>query len=120
MTNAQVLEAVNMHVGNFVTTLSVYLTLTFAYLTVIYLVGERLSKVQLVIVSCLYVVWAAVFSAGAITHLISHDSLIATYPHVFTSFMWHLPWATLGTVIVLLGSLASLFFAYDVRKKGSI
>jgi hypothetical protein len=116
MSDAEILEILNLHVSNVISAFGIYLSLTFAYLTAIYLIGVKLTKLQVIPLAFLYIIWAAAFAAAGITHLTSQDLLIAQNPDLFSSFMWRLPWTYIGTAISLLGTLICIYFTYDVRR----
>ena len=54
MTEAEALELIPLYVDIAVTSFSVYITITFAYFTLSYLIGAKLSIFQAIAVSSLY------------------------------------------------------------------
>ena len=55
MTEPEVMEMVNLYANNSMGCFSLWVSFTFAYLTVAYLIGDKLSSIQLYIISSLYV-----------------------------------------------------------------
>ena len=53
MSEAEVLELINMHTSNAFSGFAVFLTLLFGYMTVAYVVGARLTKFQVVLITLL-------------------------------------------------------------------
>jgi len=64
MTEAEIINSMTEYFGLNAEMLSIYLTVTSGYLIVAYLVGNKLTRFQLVIISGLYVIFA-----GATTYL---------------------------------------------------
>lgn len=117
MNEIDFVEALNLHASNAMNAFTIFITLTFSYLTVVYIVGTKLLKVQLVLLSLLYFFWAVAFVLVAITHLQSLEALVAEYPDFIRSRGWYVPWSYLGSTITLGGILISGYFVYNVRKK---
>ena len=95
-----------------------WVSVTFAYLTVAYLVGGSLSRFQCFTVSALYIVSTTVFGLSAQGYVESwrllHDRVNTVFNDVYVfekvSFYGE------GAAIFLLGgTLVSLYFMYDVR-----
>ena len=59
MTEAELIESMTEYFGLNAEMLSIYLTVTSGYLIVAYLVGGKLTRSQLVIISGLYIMFAA-------------------------------------------------------------
>ena len=79
MTAAEVIESLNLHAANSMDAYAIFVTFTFGYLTVAFFAGNRLSMSQVLIVSILYVVSAAVFSVVSLLHLDSLEVLVSNY-----------------------------------------
>jgi hypothetical protein len=97
--------------------MSVWISITFAYLTVAYLVGNSLSRFQYLAVTALYIVLALHISTATVTwvktwealHLrestILDEVVISNYPYTYTAI-----------AVFLFGTALSLYFMYNVRK----
>ena len=109
------IEAINLHASNAMNAFTIYITSTFAFLSVIYIVGRKLLKVQLVLLSLLYFFWAVAFALVAITHLQSLGSLVIEYPDLVRTRAWNIPWAYFSATITVAGILISGYFVYSVR-----
>ena len=111
------IEATGMYYGLTVEVLSVYLTVTSGFLVVAYLVGEKLTKSQTLIISTLYIGMASLAAYGATVwtlrgvffayQQVAIDSSIPIYATRI------LP---IGVGIFLFGGIfASMKFMWDVR-----
>ena len=116
MTEAEVIEMLNLHAANAMNGFTIYISFTFGFLTVAYLAGAKLSRVQVAIISSLYFLAAGTFFLTTITHAQSFEALVAKYPDFIYSIFWHVPWTVLATIVQAGGILASLYFLYDSRK----
>lgn len=119
MSEIDFVEARNLHASNAMNAFTIFITLTFSYLTVVYIVGTKLLKVQLVLLSLLYFFWAIAFVLVAITHLQSLEAFLEEYPDFVRSRVWSLPWTYFGSTITLGGILISGYFVYNVRRNSS-
>ena len=101
------------------TFMGMWFSLTFAYLTVAYLVGRTLSPFQCSAISALYVVGSAIFGASGIGYsdawlqLRERESSIIDNVWVFTKLQGYLEGAI---IIVVAGTVVSLYFMYDTRR----
>ena len=119
MTEPEVMEMVNLYAGNALTSYTLWVSFTFAYLTVAYLVGTKLTNIQLLIASSLYVITGTAFTLSAITHTESFAALIYKYPDFRPTELWLLPWSLFTWIILGGGMIASLYFMWDVRNSKS-
>ena len=94
----------------------IYISLTFAFLTSVYLIGAKLSRTQMVMVSSLYLAWSIAFSLVAIVHLIAFDSLFEEYTEFARSKLWFFPWTEFATFVLVGGIVISGYFVFDVRR----
>ena len=115
MTEPEVMEMVNLYASNSMGCFSLWVSFTFAYLTVAYLVGNKLSKTQLYIISTLYVISGGAFAIAAVTYTESFSALNAVYPEFVPTDLWRFPWTLASSLMLAGGMLASLFFMWDVR-----
>jgi hypothetical protein len=100
------------------TYISMWVTATFAYLTVAYLVGRDLSGFQSVAVSGLYIASASLFAIAAVGHAEAWVSLAGrvqtTYDTITASQIFPI-WTLILSLFFLAGTLVSLYFMYNVR-----
>jgi hypothetical protein len=115
MTEPEVMEMVNLYAGNGLTSYTIWVSFTFAYLTVAYLVGAKLTNIQHFIVSSLYVITGTVFTLSAVTHTESFGALIYRYPDFRPTELWLVPWTLFTSIILGGGMIASLYFMWDIR-----
>jgi hypothetical protein len=117
MTEAEVVEMLNTHASNAMNGFTIYLTLTFAYLTAIYLIGAKLSRLQIGFVSLLYIVWAIAFSLVSISHLQAFESVVDQYPEFMRSPMFFMQWVYFGISVTVGGLLICIGFTYSTRRQ---
>lgn len=120
MTEAETISALNEISEVIATNASLWASFTFGYLTVSYFLGASLTRFQCLMISVLYFVVAAFFGSAVVGHVmvwhVVRTSRETLYDHVFfmggqTGWVW-------GSVIFLFfGTLASLYFMYNVRKE---
>jgi hypothetical protein len=115
MSEPEVMEMVNLYAGNAMSSFSLWVSFTFAYLTVAYLVGAKLSNIQVYIVSSLYCFSGGAFALSAVTYTQSFTTLTFTYPEFNPTDLWLMPWTLFSSVMTTGGILASLYFMWDVR-----
>ena len=96
-----------------------WLSVTFAYLTVAYFLGKSLSRFQCLAISALYAVFAVIFASVTIGFVDSfwllraREKTIIDEAWIFSSLPGYLE----GTAFVLLAAtLVSLYFMYNVRQ----
>jgi hypothetical protein len=120
MNDAELLEALAAWSANGINSFTVYISITFAYLTASYFVGKALSRSQTIILSGLYIVSAL---SAALSNLAAMDALrilMETYPNLLDSspyFKLDL-WIVFMNTICTLGIILSLYFMYQVRNDG--
>lgn len=120
MSEPEVIEMINSHANAAMNSFTIYLTLTFAFLTTIYVVGAKLSATQSVVVTILYQAWAISFGLVSVTHLRAFDSIAREYPEFMRSQLFTLPWSYFSLAIVTFGLIVSLIYAISNRKEASL
>jgi len=117
LTESEFLEALNLHAANAITSFSVFLTYLFGFVTAAYVLGQKLSRSQAIIISVLYVISCIFWLTSALTHADSFATLVAANQEYVPSRLWFLPWPLLAVVVGAVVVAASLYFMYDVRSK---
>ncbi|MGR8949759.1 MAG: hypothetical protein ACU84Q_17085 [Gammaproteobacteria bacterium] len=121
MAESEAIEALADIAAVAATYFSVFMSLTFAYLTVAYLVGATLNKFQLVLTTAIYVLSAAMMGASttvwtkAWMKLYNREQTVFTGSWVADSFNWETTLSILLTAVVI----ASVYFMYDIRKRAT-
>ena len=118
MSEAEALEVLSDFANNTATYFTMFVSFTFAYLTVAYFVGRSLSRFQCLAISGLYTISAAVSGvttvgwAQAWMILREREKTMVDQVPLFNDIGW------IGSVSFLLITIAvvSLYFMYDVRK----
>ena len=114
MSEAELLEIINLHAGNAITSFTVFVTFLFGYMTAAYFVGAKLTFLQVMIVSLIYTFACAVWAVSTLTHAHSFETLIVAHPNFVPSPLWGLPWSRLVALLTSATLVASLYFMYDV------
>ena len=120
MTESEVIELINDHSGNAVSSFTIYLTLTFGYLTGLYVIGKKLVMAQIISITLLYLMWSAAFALSALAHLDSIESLVQEYPAYIRSELLHLPWTAFGITVSIGGILICLYYGNTMRKESTV
>ena len=100
---------------------SIYLTVIFAYLAVAFVAGTRLNRFQTIIISFFFVVG----TTGTYAAVFLFQQLIIDLSKKVPSVLEGIPildmvfWRIFMAVLMLGGIAGSLFFMYDIRKRGT-
>ena len=119
MTESETIEALSEISINGITYLSVFISVTFAYLTVTYLVGRTLTKIQCIAVSALYVLFASMTAIATVgwseawMRLREREESVIDDIWLFENMQWLYWQLPMLTLVVL----ASLWFMWDVRRR---
>jgi hypothetical protein len=122
MTGAEALELAEMAGATTITSFGYYVSIIFAYLAAAYFVGEKLSKSQVIMASCLFVfasfstVAAVATFLGRVTvylRLAKKTEDINDAPfYIFESSYF---WSAYLLILCVLGIVVALKFMWDVR-----
>jgi len=121
MTELELVEAANSYFELAVEVLGFYMTVTSGFLIVAYLVGDKLTRSQMVTVSTLYIFMAVVATYATFAYMsrgVHYALLIKALDsagRIYASPF--LP--TLMTAILAAGILASLRFMWNIRNPKS-
>lgn len=113
------LELIALYIGNLMTAFSVYLSVTFAYLTASYFAGKNLSRFQTAALTGLYVFAAFSCVGSMVVNLLILADLQAALPKnlrgtfVGSANMWNVYMSGVMTI----GIFVSIYFMYNVRGK---
>jgi hypothetical protein len=121
MSEAELLEQIAAYMGNCISAFTMYVSLTFGYLTVAYLVARRLTSFQAIAstsmyvgasLSCVFTLIAALSVMDGISKELAETSTI--WPNtVFTNVAI---WIPAMAVIMTAGVVTSVYFFHTVRK----
>ena len=119
MTEAEAIEALSNIAINVTAFFSIFISITFAYLTVAYLVGRDLSRFQLTAINSLYVLCTLLMGAAtagwneAWIKLHSREATVISDIWIIDAIAW-----TEGLYLMLASIVfASIYFMYDIRKQ---
>jgi hypothetical protein len=116
MNIAEANEVGAMWIDNAFTAFSIYLTITFAYLTIAYLAGKDLSRFQVFSVSTLYIAGAFISLLSCIDNLNFLNAVLQQSEAL--QFATPLPtefWIYYIAPLLIVGVFVSLYFMWDVR-----
>ena len=121
MSEAEAVELIAMYLDNLVVSISVYLSITFAFLVVSHTVGSRLSQFQATVVSVLYIVAALTMYGARLINQLWIESLLSSNPIVLRTeslkFVMNMKfWKTALAVLIFSGILVSLYYSHDARQ----
>lgn len=123
MSEAEILELIAIYTTNALTSLTVYVSFTFGYLTVAYFVGSKLSRFQVIATSSIYIVSAFGMMFSTVGNVEAWSALKSQLPQdsmILSSLVWNgALWIVCIPIGLTLGILVSLYFMYDCRKAGS-
>jgi len=119
MTEAEAFEAAAAWSSSAIASFTIYVSITFAYLTVAFVAGRRLSRFQTLVVSALYVfaatsgVMSTITDLGMLEIAIEHSpAAVADVPFTSEGF-----WQGYQAVLMIVGILISLYFMWNVRQQ---
>ena len=111
MTDLAVHEVLAMWSSNAQTAFSIYLTLTFAYLSAAYFVGSKLSAFQAFALSGLYFGGASSGLISCVNQMVLFSAVIAEHPEVEAMALVSGEFWVYGLApLMSLGILVSLYF----------
>ena len=121
MTEAETLELVSLYYGNAIDAFTIYISFTFAYLTVAYFIGEKLTRFQVIVVSGLYLIAALSTTFGSIMPMLAWGELLSSRETLLDKFqLWDgSTWVFNMCVIFIGGIIVSFYFMFDIRSKAS-
>ena len=100
--------------------MSMWVSFTFAYLTVAYFLGSSLTRFQCLAISILYLVTASYAGAAVVAHVQAWHSVRTKSENLYNDIALMTSqngWEYGFTFFLVLGSLVSLYFMYDVRDR---
>ena len=117
-------EMIQGAVSNGLTSFTIWLTIVSGYMYVAYSAGKELNRLQTAIISSLYVVSSAIFTAMTYTFFVRAAKSIYAKAEPFPSAIFPeangavMENAALGlTILMFFGLLASLYFMFNIRRK---
>ena len=121
MSEAEVIELTIGFGANAISTFTLFISMTFAYLTLCHFVGATLSRFQSISISIVYVIGASAPAASAYTHMAAIQKLQSKYPSLLDTVPgFHMePWLIWEPIMTLFILGLSLYFMYEVRRNSS-
>ncbi|MGR8946484.1 MAG: hypothetical protein ACU84Q_00450 [Gammaproteobacteria bacterium] len=120
MTEAEALESITNVAAIVATYTSLWLSVTFAYLTVAYFVGSRMTRFQCLAASVLYFCVSTLFSVGVVAHgkafFIVLTENTTAYSQVLIFRDGEGPWLITISAFFTFAAILSFYFMYDVRR----
>ena len=121
MTESEIIEALSEISLNAATYMTIFISVTFAYLTVAYIVGRTLNRFQTLMVSSLYVLLATMTGTATFGFTDAWQILHARKGSVFNE-VWiyqNTGWVFFLLPVLALVVLASLYFMFDIRRRAA-
>ena len=116
MNIAEANEVAAMWVDNAMTAFSIYLTLTFAYLTIAYFVGKDLSRFQAFCVSTLYAAGAFISLLSCINQLNFFNAVLQESEALQSATPFAAGfWIYYIAPLFITGIFVSLYFMWNIR-----
>ena len=117
MSEAEAFEVAAAWVANAITAFTIYISFTFAYLTVAFVAGNKLSRFQTIVVSIMFALSAASSIFSMINSLMMWESALSHVENIDRSYFFNDPffWYTYMLAILGGGILVSLYFMWNVR-----
>ena len=119
MNEAETIEALADIAMNCATFFSVYVSLSFAYFTVAYIVGRVLTGFQLTLINLVYGLAQALIGTTFVIWVRAFELLHAREETVLRE-IWVLNqpgWFETSVVLLLLVFAASIYFMHDIRRR---
>ena len=116
MTEAELWGLLNTYNDSGMTALTLYLTVVSSYLITAYLVGADLTAYQVLVVSCLFIIFAGLFTFGTVgyfTRAVYFTTAIKGYSDASVTLSPLIP-PLIGSIQII-GILVSLKFMWDIR-----
>lgn len=120
MDETEVIATLNDIADVIATYVGMWLSFTFAYLTVAYFVGKALSRFQCLTISLLYAIASAWFCAAGVAYTQAWQSLRAREESLYDTISLMTAkegWEWGISIFLIGGTLVSLYFMYDIRKR---
>lgn len=120
MSDAEMFELVAVYVSNCISSFTVYLSLVFSYLTVAYLIAPKLTRVQCVLATSIYLLGAAsciatlLYSLSVLAPIV--DNLTET-SQLYRQVVFGDPhlWFLSMAAITVAGLIGSVVFFFNIR-----
>jgi hypothetical protein len=121
MTEAEATEALTNIAMTCATYFSVYISLSFAYFTVAYVIGSTITRFQLILISFVYSVAQLLVGMTFVIWTLAFEKLHAREQTILSDIwaLQHMTWSETAVMLILSIFLASVYFMYDIRKRGT-
>ena len=116
MTEAETLVSLTDMSDTSLSFISVWISVTFAYLTVAYVVGKDLSRFQYIAITTLYLTVCFEMSMAAVTWIQAYEALhLKTATILREVTLANYSYANTATIFFIGGTVLSLYFMYNIR-----
>ncbi len=117
MTEAELFEAGQIAFSNCLAAFAIYVTMLSGYLVMVYVIGDKMTRSQIVIINTLYSILTITIIAAFISFaLIGHETSQLAFEMTEKRRIGPLPIvAEVATVALIFCFIASLRFTWDVR-----
>jgi len=120
MTEYELLDLTAGSINSMYDSVALYLSIISGYLLVAYLAGDKLTRVQTIIISILFVVGAALQCWGLISYQVANEEYMAAKEMIspLTEYQQGIAKQGGGRIIaavMTVGIIASLYFMWSIR-----
>ena len=120
MTEAEALEVAGIWSGHILTSFTIYISFTFAYPVTVFYVGARLTRLQAVFASALYVFAATSTILAQVGYMQAQFTIVSSVPNVLDQLFLVTSggfWITYLASIQSAGVLLGIYFMWSERCK---
>ena len=119
MSEAETLDLIAVYAANFMTSMTMYVSFTLAYLTAAYFVGRGLSPFQAFALSGLYIGAALAAGSSCVASVQVWGALVETHPPTLANLSLYRNgvWDQYMSILLVTGVLISLYFMFDIRRR---
>lgn len=114
MNEADAIGALGDIAENAATYVSMWISVTFAYMTAAYIVGRKMSPFQCWVISVLYFVTAFFVGSAALVHTQAWLRYNESQNTIYTN-LWLPPYEGGVAIFLTGGTLVALYFMYNIR-----
>lgn len=122
MSEAEIWEIMWMAVDCSLGCITALLTMCFAYIAAAYLVGNRLSGAQTIVVTLIFFVGTGMMTIGMFGAMSRHVQFISMLRPLYPNqgFIAGDYWVPVWTCLMIAITLASAYFMYQIRRNPSL
>ena len=120
MSEWELMDLMNSHLANVGLAFTAYLTLVFGFLAASYLVGHQLKKVEILIITGLYIFGSLVLAYATLAHMLRHYQLAEIVKQQLPELMWFnsITVIVVMGIVMVSGIISGIHFMYGRTRLG--